>query len=106
MTQPDTSFCYPVLTPFKYREGVVKPPSFIQMSEDEARVYQAAGVLGGGDGASLPLELETHDEPQAIAAHVTETHSAATQTQPPAAKPPAAKPPAKAKKAPRKKATK
>ncbi|MDN5925041.1 MAG: hypothetical protein L0H70_08590 [Xanthomonadales bacterium] len=101
MTKPDANLCYPVLTPFKYGGFVVKPPSFIQMGEDEAREYQDAGVLGGGDGALLPLELETHDEPQATATHVTETHSAATQTQPPAAKPPA-----KAKKAPRKKATK
>lgn len=64
-TQPD--LCYPVLTPFKFRGFVAKPPAFIQMSATEAREYQEAGVLGGDDMAALPPESETDVEAHAAA---------------------------------------
>lgn len=54
MSTTKPQLCYPVLTPFKLRGVVVKPPAFIQLETDEAREYQAAGVLGGEDVASLP----------------------------------------------------
>lgn len=38
--------CFEVLTPFKFRGSVLKPPAWIEMSEDDAAIYQAAGVLG------------------------------------------------------------
>lgn len=73
MSKPATDLCYPVLTPFKFRGVVIKPPVFVQMSADEAQAYQAAGVLGGEDVAALPPEPETdgdvaeHDEPSSEA---------------------------------------
>lgn len=41
---------YEVLRPFKFRGGVVKPPAFVEMTADEAREYQEAGVLGTEPG--------------------------------------------------------
>lgn len=38
--------CFEVLTPFKFRGSVLKPPAWIEMSEDDAAMCQAAGVLG------------------------------------------------------------
>jgi hypothetical protein len=35
-----------VLSPFKYKGNVVKPPEWIRMGWEEARPYQDAGVLG------------------------------------------------------------
>lgn len=62
MTDPKADLCYPALTPFKFRGVVVKPPAFVQMSADEARLYQAAGVIGGEDAAVLAPESETDGE--------------------------------------------
>lgn len=56
MPEQNADLCYPVLTPFKFRRVVVKPPAFVQMSAAEARPYQAAGVLGNEDSAALPPE--------------------------------------------------
>lgn len=41
---------YEVLTPFKFRDTIVKPPSWIEMTEAEAAEYQDAGVLGTEPG--------------------------------------------------------
>ncbi|WP_329769057.1 hypothetical protein [Stenotrophomonas maltophilia] len=38
--------CFEVLAPFKFRGSVLKPPAWIEISEDDAAIYQAAGVLG------------------------------------------------------------
>ncbi|MBH1632471.1 hypothetical protein I5U01_16330 [Stenotrophomonas maltophilia] len=38
--------CFEVLTPFKFKGHPVKPPAWIEISEDDAAIYQAAGVLG------------------------------------------------------------
>lgn len=38
--------CFEVLAPFKFRGSVVKPPAWVEISEDGAAIYQAAGVLG------------------------------------------------------------
>lgn len=38
--------CFEVLAPFKFRGSVVKPPAWVEISEDDAAIYQAAGVLG------------------------------------------------------------
>lgn len=38
--------CFEVLTPFKFKGRPVKPPAWIEISEDDAAIYQAAGVLG------------------------------------------------------------
>lgn len=38
--------CFEVLTPFKFKGHPVKPPAWIEISEDDAAFYQAAGVLG------------------------------------------------------------
>ncbi|ASE52153.1 hypothetical protein CEQ03_04950 [Stenotrophomonas maltophilia] len=37
--------CFEVLAPFKFRGSVVKPPAWLEISEDDAAIYQAAGVL-------------------------------------------------------------
>ncbi|HEY1136576.1 MAG TPA: hypothetical protein VGE64_03705 [Xanthomonadaceae bacterium] len=52
MTEP-TDLCFLVLTPFKYKRVIVKPPAFVQMSREEAREYIAAGVIGGEEDAAL-----------------------------------------------------
>ncbi|RRU89620.1 hypothetical protein EGJ24_02775 [Stenotrophomonas maltophilia] len=38
--------CFEVLTPFKFKGHPVKPPAWIEISEDDAANYQDAGVLG------------------------------------------------------------
>ncbi|MBH1720942.1 hypothetical protein I5V24_10695 [Stenotrophomonas maltophilia] len=38
--------CFEVLTPFKFKGHPVKPPAWIEISEDDAAIYQDAGVLG------------------------------------------------------------
>ncbi|HHA2860816.1 hypothetical protein D7Y57_06115 [Stenotrophomonas maltophilia] len=38
--------CFEVLAPFKFRGSVRKPPAWIEISEDDAAIYQAAGLLG------------------------------------------------------------
>ena len=43
--QAETSL-YEVLQPFKFAGIVVKPPEWVEMSADDAREYQEAGVLG------------------------------------------------------------
>jgi hypothetical protein len=39
-----------VLSPFKFRGAVVKPPAWIELTAEEAAPYQAAGVLGTEPG--------------------------------------------------------
>jgi hypothetical protein len=45
-----------VLSPFKHNGVVIKPPAWIEMTWDEAKDYQDAGVLG--DEPAAPEELE------------------------------------------------
>lgn len=49
-----TDLCYPVLTPFKFKGQVVKPPAFVQMSAEQAAPYLAEQVIG--EDAALPPE--------------------------------------------------
>jgi hypothetical protein len=49
-----TDLCYPVLTPFKFKGNIVKPPALVQMSADEAAPYLAAQVIG--EDAAFPPE--------------------------------------------------
>ncbi len=51
-----STWCFEVLSPFKYDGVVVKPPAWIEMTWDEAEDYQEAGVLG--DEPATPEELE------------------------------------------------
>lgn len=37
---------YQVLTPFKFRGHVVKPPTFLELTAEQAKPYQDAKVLG------------------------------------------------------------
>lgn len=48
---------YEVLTPFKFRGAVVKPPVWIELTAEEAAPYHAAGVLG-----IEPGEVPEHSE--------------------------------------------
>lgn len=48
---------YEVLTPFKFRGLIVKPPEWIELGANEAKPYQAAGVLG-----TEPGEVPTDDD--------------------------------------------
>ncbi|MGH8039906.1 MAG: hypothetical protein ACREPD_19425 [Stenotrophomonas sp.] len=48
---------FEVLTPFKFRGHVVKPPAWIELPIEEAPLYQAAGVLGDEPG-ELPDDTE------------------------------------------------
>ncbi len=41
-----------VLTPFKFKGTVIKPPAWLQLEEEEAKLYQAASVLG-----TVPAEV-------------------------------------------------
>lgn len=51
------SAIFEVLTPFKFRGVIVKPPEWIELGADEAKPYQAAGVLG-----TEPGEVPTDDD--------------------------------------------
>lgn len=51
------SAIYEVLTPFKFRSLIVKPPEWIELGANEAKPYQAAGVLG-----TEPGEVPTDDD--------------------------------------------
>jgi len=86
MTEPTTDLCYPVLTPFKFHGVIVKPPAYVQMSADEAPLYQAAGVIGGEDTAALPPEPETDDETDPATGDGTTTEAEAPASAKPAAK--------------------
>lgn len=110
MTDPKTDLCYPVLTPFKFGRVIVKPPAFIQMSAEEAREYQAAGVLGGEKDAALSPDPEGDDEPETPApvdvAPATAEAEAPTAVAPASAEAAASKPATATKKAAKKKAAK
>lgn len=54
---PGESAIYEVLTPFKFRGLIVKPPEWIELGATEAKPYQAAGVLG-----TEPGEVPTDDD--------------------------------------------
>lgn len=51
---PTADMCYPVLTPFKFKGQVIKPPAFVQMSAEQAAPYLAEKVIG--EEAALPPE--------------------------------------------------
>ncbi|HIE5971646.1 TPA: hypothetical protein ACXN3R_003651 [Stenotrophomonas maltophilia] len=51
-----STWCFEVLSPFKYDGVIIKPPAWIEMTWDEAEDYQEAGVLG--DEPATPEELE------------------------------------------------
>jgi hypothetical protein len=53
---PETRVLYEVLTPFKLRGRIVKPPTWIELSSTEAEPYQRAGVLGTEQGELPPVE--------------------------------------------------
>ena len=71
MSEKTTDLCYPILTPFKFQGVVVKPPAFIQLSDEEAEPLIAAGVIGGD--AALPIE-------EAIAASIEMAQTQNTTT--------------------------
>lgn len=50
--EPEGGWCYPVLTPTKFRGALIKPPAFIQLTAQEAAPYLAANVVG--DDVSFP----------------------------------------------------
>lgn len=52
--------CYPVLEPFKFRDTVVKPGAWIELTEAEAAEYQEAGVLGT-EAADVPTNADDDD---------------------------------------------
>lgn len=54
LTAPLNTAMYAVLTPFKFRGFIVKPPEFIELTAEGAEPYQVAGVLG----------TEPHEVPQ------------------------------------------
>ena len=62
---PGESAIYEVLTPFKFRGLIVKPPEWIELGANEAKPYQAAiqfGAPGPGQlrqlhGKAMLLEL-------------------------------------------------
>ena len=57
MNQP-FDLCFPVLTPFKFRGVIVKPPAFVQMPREEARPYFYAGVIGAEEDSALVPDAE------------------------------------------------
>ncbi len=50
---------FQVLEPFKFHGAAVKPGEWVEMSDDEAREYQDAGVLGTEPG-EVPDADETN----------------------------------------------
>jgi hypothetical protein len=66
MTEP-FALCFPVLTPFKFRGVIVKPPAFVQMERDEARPYFYAGVIGTEQDSALVPDAEAEAEAQRLA---------------------------------------
>jgi hypothetical protein len=63
MSKPNAELFYAVLSPFKFRGAVVKPPTLVPMSVEEARPYQTARVLSEDAADALPPEPIT-DAPQ------------------------------------------
>ncbi|ASK91055.1 hypothetical protein Xtri_02810 [Xanthomonas campestris pv. trichodesmae] len=51
---PEARWFYEVLTPFKFRGVIAKPPAWIELSDDEAEPYQLADVLGT-EPSELPI---------------------------------------------------
>lgn len=51
--EPEGGWCYPVLTPFKFR-GVTLKEGFVQLTTEEAAPYLSAGVVG--DDVCFPPE--------------------------------------------------
>ena len=56
--QPQPTALWEVLSPFKFRGATVKPEAWIELTAEEAALYQAAGVLGT-EPADVP---DTDDE--------------------------------------------
>lgn len=50
--EPEGGWCYPVLTPTKFRGVLVKPPALIQLTAQEAAPYLAANLVG--DDVTFP----------------------------------------------------
>lgn len=65
--QEQPTAIWEVLSPFKFRGSVVKPPAWIELSDEEAKLYQAAGVLGTEPG-EVPDTDASADESAADAA--------------------------------------
>ena len=66
MTEP-FALCFPVLTPFKFRGVIAKPPAFVQMERDEARPYLYAGLIGAEEDSALVPDAESETEAQRLA---------------------------------------
>lgn len=81
---PSTELCYPVLTPFKFEGVIVKPPAFIQLSEEEAAPYIADEVLGA-DSVELP------DDASAVIAATSTNTTTTSEANPAGGAPPAGK---------------
>lgn len=62
MSDSKPDLFYQTLTPFKFRGCVIKPPAFVQMSAEEARPYQAAGVVSD-EGAEYELPAGDDEHP-------------------------------------------
>lgn len=61
MSDSKPDLFYQALTPFKFQGCVIKPPAFVQMSAEEARPYQAAGVVSDeGEEYELPAGGNEH----------------------------------------------
>lgn len=61
MSESKPDLFYQTLTPFKFHGCVIKPPACVQMSADEARPYQAAGVVSDeGEEFDLPEGDDKH----------------------------------------------
>lgn len=78
MTEPATDLCYPILTPFKFEDVIVKPPAFIQLSDEEAAPLIAAGVISD-DAALSPDEAAAASIEIATA---TDTDAKTSETNP------------------------
>lgn len=55
-TQASTAM-FEVLTPFKFRGARVIPPAWLELTDDEAKPYQDAGVLGTEPG-EVPTDTD------------------------------------------------
>lgn len=54
---PAITAMYEVLTPFKFRGARVIPPTWLELTDDEAKPYQDAGVLGTEPG-EVPTDTD------------------------------------------------
>lgn len=59
--QEQPTALWEVLAPFKFNGTVIKPPSWIALSADDAALYQAHGVLGAEPGELPDTEATGED---------------------------------------------